>query len=76
MIENQAVVCALLYDRPRANALLFLSGQESRRLERTLQEGGAVLLHKPFGAEELLEAAARALKELDSDGESEAGRSA
>jgi CheY-like chemotaxis protein len=56
--------------------VLFVSGQESRRLERTLQEEGAVLLHKPFGAEELFEAAARALKELDSDSESELGRSA
>jgi two-component system cell cycle sensor histidine kinase/response regulator CckA len=56
--------------------LLFVSGQESRRLERTLQEEGGALLHKPFGAEELLEAAARALKELDSDAEPDAGRSA
>jgi CheY-like chemotaxis protein len=51
--------------------VVFVTGHESRRLDEVLTESGGALLHKPFGAEELLAAAGRALGELaqDADGD-------
>jgi len=54
--------------------VVFLGGQDSRRLERALEAGGNALLHKPFGAEELLEVAARVLNEGAPEAEAEAGQ--
>jgi len=63
----------VLHELRLALPVVFLSGQGSRRLDGALEAGG-VLLHKPFGAQELLEAAARALNEGATDGEPEVGQ--
>jgi PAS domain S-box-containing protein len=47
--------------------VVFVTGHDSRRLDEALAEGGGALLHKPFGAEELLAAAGRALGELQQE---------
>jgi FixJ family two-component response regulator len=63
----------VLHELRLALPVVFLSGQGSRRLDGALEAGG-VLLHKPFGAQELLGAAARALNEGATDGEPEVGQ--
>jgi len=45
--------------------VLFVTGQDSRRLESSLEEEGVALLHKPFGSQELLEQAGRLLHEIE-----------
>jgi PAS domain S-box-containing protein len=45
--------------------VLFVTGQDSRRLESALEQEGVALLHKPFGSQELLEQAGRLLHEIE-----------
>jgi PAS domain S-box-containing protein len=45
--------------------VLFVTGQDSRRLESALAAEGVALLHKPFGSQELLEQAGLLLHEIE-----------
>ena len=45
--------------------VLFMTGQDSRRLESALEQEGVALLHKPFGSQELLEQAGLLLHEIE-----------
>jgi two-component system cell cycle sensor histidine kinase/response regulator CckA len=45
--------------------VLFVTGQDSRRLDNALEQAGVALLHKPFGSQELLEQAGRLLHEIE-----------
>jgi CheY-like chemotaxis protein len=54
--------------------VVFVTGHDSRRLDEALAEAGGALLHKPFGAEELLGAAGRALGELPQEGDADVGQ--
>jgi PAS domain S-box-containing protein len=55
----------VLHELGLATPVLFVTGQDSRRLESALEREGVALLHKPFGSRELLEQAGRLLHEIE-----------
>ncbi len=68
-------VLSLMAELGLSAPVVFVTGHDTRRLDDMLVEAGGSLLHKPFGAEELLAVAGRALGELPQDAEGEHGGS-